>query len=457
MMKTLGWTSGLAVVLIVYVAQSYAQELDPDPYDRTVANGCKECHAPGELYEIQSKKQTFIYADWINSGHANSWEEITGNTYCMQCHAPFQADPDATHDERVDVPIEASEAVTCLICHPDHNVRDFFETPIGNYIVGSIDKPNDQGVMDGDNPVMGSWIPVAEEDAGDLCTYCHTGSHHTPRKLNHMKSFQCTTCHMPDVDLTVDYTDDSGAPQTKVVQVRSHRFGWPLDDPEALAAKAEAACVGCHTALGLAFVEGGGTSVEDAVAAIKGGLVHNDKPIPDAGGPYAGFVGRSITLDASNSTDREGDALTFSWDFGDGSPATEPSASPTAEHTYTEPGSYTAKVTVADAPGNVALAKSADVEIQIPQTDDWNVRLPLTNEALAVSFEPFAGILIVRTTAGGAESPMLGVGMEMDNLIFWMNATGEMFFGNVDRDAGTMSGIVFGGPVGSGFFFGESL
>lgn len=453
MSRAVHWTSGIAVILVLLVAPCWAQELDPDPYDRTAAEACKVCHTGDPdmvAHQIQTQVQTFIYNDWINAGHANSWEESTANTYCINCHAPYQGDPNATHSDNTPVAIEDDEAVTCSICHPDHNVRVALGTPIGNYVVGTKDLPNADGITDSSGtPVLGTWIPVDPDKGTDLCIYCHQGSHHAPRALNHMKNFQCDVCHMPEVDLPVTYTDPvTGEAGTDVVQVRSHSWEFPLDDDVALAAKVEAACQGCHASWGW--------SVEDTIATIKAGEIHNDKPIPDAGGPYAGFVGKSITLDASASSDTEGDPLTFSWNFGDGSPVTEPSASPTVAHTYAEPGTFTASVTVTDALGNYKPAAKATVEVAVPTSDDWTVRLPLTGETLGVTFEPFAGMVIVQTS-GGTVDPNLGVGMDMGTLIFWMNTTGEMFFGNINQDAGIMSGIVFGGTSGSGIFFAERM
>jgi hypothetical protein len=71
---------------------------------------------------------------------------------------------------------------------------------------------------------------------------------------------------------------------------------------------------------------------------------YNLPPVAVAGGPYAGQPGAVIQFDGSDSTDPEGEPLTFSWEFGDGT--TADGASPT--HVYAEPDDYVAVLTVHD-------------------------------------------------------------------------------------------------------------
>jgi subtilisin family serine protease len=84
----------------------------------------------------------------------------------------------------------------------------------------------------------------------------------------------------------------------------------------------------------------------------------NQPPVANAGGPYFGFRNQPITYTGSAS-DADGDALTFGWDFGDGSTGT----GATPAHAYSALGTYTATLVVNDGEANSARA-SATVTIQ---------------------------------------------------------------------------------------------
>jgi PKD repeat protein len=56
----------------------------------------------------------------------------------------------------------------------------------------------------------------------------------------------------------------------------------------------------------------------------------------------------AVQFTGSNSTDPDGDALSYRWDFGDGSPV---STHRDPSHTYGTPGNYTARLTVSDGRG----------------------------------------------------------------------------------------------------------
>ncbi|MDW6003569.1 glycoside hydrolase family 6 protein [Vibrio mangrovi] len=72
--------------------------------------------------------------------------------------------------------------------------------------------------------------------------------------------------------------------------------------------------------------------------------------LPDAAAdatPVSGIAPLEVNFSAGGSTDADGDELTYIWDFGDGSTGVGRDAT----HTYTDPGEYTAKLTVSDGTG----------------------------------------------------------------------------------------------------------
>jgi PKD repeat protein/N-acetylneuraminic acid mutarotase len=73
--------------------------------------------------------------------------------------------------------------------------------------------------------------------------------------------------------------------------------------------------------------------------------VINRPPVATAGGPYGGNEGATITVNGAGSSDPDGDALTYTWDFGDGS---APASGATASHTYADDGTYAVTLTVSD-------------------------------------------------------------------------------------------------------------
>ena len=98
----------------------------------------------------------------------------------------------------------------------------------------------------------------------------------------------------------------------------------------------------------------GYTTLRTACAAA----VVNRTPAASVGGPYAGAEGSPVAF-AGSATDADGDALRYSWNFGDGSPD---AAGAAAAHTFADDGSYTVTLTVTDAKGAVD-ASSAVVQV----------------------------------------------------------------------------------------------
>jgi mono/diheme cytochrome c family protein len=100
-------------------------------------------------------------------------------------------------------------------------------------------------------------------------------------------------------------------------------------------------------------------------AAISGAPV-NLAPMANAGGPYAGQPGQPVTFDGSGSSDPNGDALTYAWDFGDGAMG----SGATTTHSYAGAGTYTISLVVNDGEfGSPASTSVAEITDPIAQSD----------------------------------------------------------------------------------------
>ena len=95
----------------------------------------------------------------------------------------------------------------------------------------------------------------------------------------------------------------------------------------------------------------------------------------------------TVAVDAAGSSDPEGDALSFAWDFGDGAKA----AGATATHAYAAPGEYV--VTLRASDGRSASTASATVTARAP------------NRAPLAAFEATGADLAWRFDAAGSSDP----------------------------------------------------
>jgi probable HAF family extracellular repeat protein len=89
--------------------------------------------------------------------------------------------------------------------------------------------------------------------------------------------------------------------------------------------------------------------------------VTNAAPVALLSGPTSGFKLTALTWNGSGSSDANGDALSYIWNFGDGSSAT--TSTPTTTHSYAAVGSYRVTLTVNDGETSSSPA-TADVAIQ---------------------------------------------------------------------------------------------
>jgi PKD repeat protein len=81
--------------------------------------------------------------------------------------------------------------------------------------------------------------------------------------------------------------------------------------------------------------------------------------------PSTGTTPLSVTADASASTDPQGQALTYAFDFGDGATFAA-QGNPVATHSYTTAGTFAATVTVRNTSGLTDTAQQT-ITITAPQ------------------------------------------------------------------------------------------
>lgn len=84
----------------------------------------------------------------------------------------------------------------------------------------------------------------------------------------------------------------------------------------------------------------------------------NKQCVAQVTGPAQGKVDEALAFDASGSSDPDGDALTYSWDFGDGTPVAK-FTFPRTTHRYAKAGDYTVKVMMDDGRGGTCSATTA--------------------------------------------------------------------------------------------------
>jgi PKD repeat protein len=127
-------------------------------------------------------------------------------------------------------------------------------------------------------------------------------------------------------------------------------------------------------------------SVSDGLLSDSEGITitvsaENHPPVADPGGPYQGATGAAIAFDGSGSSDPDGNALTYAWDFGDGGTA----SSALASHTYAAAGGFLVTLTVTDD-GSPSLSNSAATSANVLNTIPASINLKLPpNGSMRVS------------------------------------------------------------------------
>jgi PKD repeat protein len=141
----------------------------------------------------------------------------------------------------------------------------------------------------------------------------------------------------------------------------------------------------------LVVADGGLSGADRTVAVIES--VPSNAPIPDPGGPYTGYVGRSLRFDGSGTIDPDGDAITYRWDFGDRTSG----FGRYAYHTYADPAVYRVRLTANDEVANAFANTTASIEAWVPSrafTTPANATFDMlgTRTTLEIQVEPVQGV-----------------------------------------------------------------
>lgn len=119
-----------------------------------------------------------------------------------------------------------------------------------------------------------------------------------------------------------------------------------------------------------------------------------------------GLVEQPVSIDASASNDPEGDPLTYTFDFGDGS-APARLTLPRTTHSYAKAGRYTVKVTVDDSRGGIASATApTNITLRVVMSDRKGQALFDFDKA---TLKPAAKATLDAVVKALKENPSLGV------------------------------------------------
>ncbi|MCH8541585.1 MAG: PKD domain-containing protein [Opitutales bacterium] len=182
-----------------------------------------------------------------------------------------------------------------------------------------------------------------------------------------------------EAPLTVDF-DASGSTDP---DGHSLSYTWDFGDGSAPVTGATASHT--YTEQGAYFAS---VSVEDGHGGVGGAVqlieVGNQAPTPRFSFTSTfGIPPVTVDFDASDSTDPEGDPLSFSWDFGDGSTA----SGETVTHTFSDYGEFEVHLTVDDGQGNErSTSQVLRIENQ-PPVPDFTFSPASGNAPLAVDFD----------------------------------------------------------------------
>jgi len=164
------------------------------------------------------------------------------------------------------------------------------------------------------------------------------------------------------VDFTLVASDPDGDPLT---------FDWNFGDGSSEAGVTQDSAqhtfsnAGSYNVSVVARDDQGGASAPFEVTVV---VLPNNPPIVDSITPSASTAEPGVPIQFSvAATDPEGEALTYDWDFGDGTTQTGVTQA-SVEHSFSQPGSYIVSVIARDAGGNASVPVQVTIEVATVNT-----------------------------------------------------------------------------------------
>ena len=163
---------------------------------------------------------------------------------------------------------------------------------------------------------------------------------------------------------------------------------------------------------------------------IEALAVTSGAPVARTAGRYLGVVNQPLVFDGSDSIDCAGGAVTYAWDFGDGSVGS--GSMPT--HTYTAPGTYAVTMTVTSAGGSRTVNTKAVVGVPVAWTNLVGVAATgnsLTRGPEAAAWNAGAAS-VQQIPSGDAGVEMTVTETDTFRLLGLSNGDGDQNFNDVD-------------------------
>ncbi|TMP41133.1 hypothetical protein CWB96_15490 [Pseudoalteromonas citrea] len=116
------------------------------------------------------------------------------------------------------------------------------------------------------------------------------------------------------------------------------------------------------------------------LCSLDGSINHPPSAVASAS-VTSGEYPLTVNFEASESSDLDGDPLTFSWDFGNGSTSNEPNPA----HVFNEEGIFSVTLTVNDGV-NSSISESINIQVSAPDLPPVNAPLLLNPESSRLYF-----------------------------------------------------------------------